>query len=371
MPHPVSAGIIQHHEAFWNGTNKDALLSISSVSADFHDSARKKGLVKPWMEGTWWYFAKATEMAHSTGDFTCVEDALKLYAHQYEMTTYAGVGYPMFFANLGAGALAALLTGYSYLDDNTVWFELDKAWPYEKILSLDSFHPYADTVFKVMEMTAEHLRGRAVVSNIDMGGLADVLSSMRRCDGILYDFYDYPAEVIQALDLLLKFWFKAHDTIDALLRTSNGNLYTHWVGNLSTRPFYPHQCDVCALVGPEQFREFILPSLAAEMARFPATVYHLDGSHEIVHLDALCESPTLRAIQWVPEPGVPFYDERYYPLYKRIIELGRKIIFSGWPGSCDSLRGLFKMFPREAFFITVGGKDIAEHAEFLRVAEGR
>ena len=371
MPHPVPIGIIQEYEAFWNGTNTNALVSLSSTPGDFKDSARAKGLFKPWMEDTDWLFAKATDKAYKTGDFTYLNEFLEMYAYQCEETVYAGVGYPMFVSNLGAGSLAAMLTGYSYLAENTVWFELDEPWPYDRILALDGFHPYADTVLKTMETVVRHLRGRAVISNIDIGGLADVLSSMRRCDGLLYDLYDYPEEATQALDLLLKFWFKAHDAVDTILRSANGSLYTHWVGTLSNQPFYPHQCDVSALVGPEPFRRLLLPTLAAEMARFPATMYHLDGSHEIVHLDALCESSTLRAIQWVPEPGTLFHDEQYYPLYKRIIEHGRKIIFSWWYGTSDDLRSLFKIFPREAFFVAVGGKDTAEHAEYLRIAEGR
>jgi hypothetical protein len=169
----------------------------------------------------------------------------------------------------------------------------------------------------------------------------------------------------------LTFWLRAHKETEAIIHPANGGLYTHWMHLLASHPYYPNQCDACALIGPGHFRDLILPSLSAEMAHFPATVYHLDGSHCIPHLDALCESPTLKAIQWVPEPGVAHHDARYFPLYTRILELGRKIVFTGWRGDADDLRLFFARFPREAFFLTAGVKDSAEAAKYMKAAEGK
>jgi len=372
MSRPVPVGIIQQYDAFWNAKNQDALLYMGYDTADVKVSAQAKGLFKPWMDTSLhWGFAAAVNLAYKTGDSTYVSDILELHVERLSLTRYAGAGFPTFTANLGAGSLAAMLTGYAHLYQDTVWFELDEPWPYERILALNDFHPYADTVMAAMKMTAERLGGLAVLSVNDLGGLADVLSSLRRCDGILYDLHDCPDDVAKALGHILKFWLRAHKETQAILEPVNGGLYTHWMQLLAPHPYYPHQCDACALIGPQHFRELILPSLAAEMAHFPATVYHLDGSHCIVHLDALCESPTLKAIQWVPEPGVTYHDEQYHPLYARILELGRKIVFTGWRGDADDMRRFFKRFPREAFFISTGVKDAAEAAEYLRVAEGR
>ena len=371
MVGPVSAGIIEQYREFWRHQNNNALLYIKHQASE--NLAHEKGLVKPWMTmpSEWWGFAEAVNLAYNSGDFTYVRELLDLIAYEIKQIGYAGVGYPMFKANLGAGSLAAMITGFSRLGDNTVWFELDEPWPYDRIISVDSFSPYADTIRLAMQLATEYLGGLAVISQNDLGGLADVLSSLRRNDGFLYDLYDNPNEVKQALDTLKKLWFRAYEETDALLKPVNGGLHTHWINLLSEEPYYPHQCDACALFGPEHFRELILPSLADEMVRFPATAYHLDGSAQICHLDALCESPTLKVIQWVPEPNTLQNDEQYYPLYRQIIENGRKIAFTDWRSDAADLRRFFKVFPCEAFFISLWANDTSECTEYLQIAEGK
>jgi len=181
MNRPVMPEIVSQYDAFWNGSNQNALLYAGYETADIRKAADEKGLIKPWMDiGLHWGFAKAVGLAHTTGDFSYVRDILDFHAFRLSLTEYAGVGYPAFVADLGAGSLAAMLSGYAYPDGNTVWFELDEPWEYERILSLTDFHPYADTVMEAMRMTADRLNGMAVISVNDFGGLADILSSLRR-----------------------------------------------------------------------------------------------------------------------------------------------------------------------------------------------
>ena len=358
----VSPEIISRYKNFWDGANTDALVSISydKGGAD----AGEKGLLKPWMAGSAeWIFARAVIRAYETGDHSAVTEAFDVMEHELERTAYAGAGYPYANMNTGAGCVAAFITGYANFYNDTVWFELGEPWDYEKIISLphDFTTPFAETQLAAVEAAAKRFGGGAVITPLDLGGLADVLSSLRRTDGFLYDMIDRPDDVKEALHVLRAIWKHFHDRMTAIIEPANDGLYTSWTRMLSDSLYYPSQCDACAMISPAMFDEFVWPTLSDEMSSYGRTLYHLDGSGEAPHLDTMCKNPSLKVIQWVPEPAAGHADAVYYPIYEKIIALGRKIIFDGFRGTRGELAALLKRFPCEAFcvFLEADGYDDA------------
>jgi len=355
----VTKEVLQEHLNWWEGQNDNALMCVSYQKPDAK-SAEEAGLVKPWMEGSIsWVFARSVLHAFKTKDMVPVADALEVVSHQFANQDYVGAGYPTFQLNTGAGCVAAHITEFSRFSGDSVWFELDEPWDYERILALpaDITTPYADVTFEAVRMAAERLGGETLLGTLDLGGLGDILSSLRRTDGILYDMVDQPDKVKAALEVIIDIWKTNHDQASALISPANDGLCTGWIGVLSDTTYYPSQCDASALVSPDMFAEFFLPTLAREFTFFERTAYHLDGSGQIPHLDMICAQPTLRAIQWVPEPNVGHGDERYHALYKSIISHGRKIIINQYRGDLDCAKRLFKKFPASSFAITMSCAD--------------
>jgi hypothetical protein len=62
-------------------------------------------------------------------------------------------------------------------------------------------------------------------------------------------------------------------------------------------------CDFTALVSPQAYREFDLPSLRAEIKQTTRDIVHLDGKRIFRHLDMILELPEIVVNQWVQRVG--------------------------------------------------------------------
>jgi hypothetical protein len=86
------------------------------------------------------------------------------------------------------------------------------------------------------------------------------------------------------------------------------------------------QCDFSCMIGPEMFKEFVVPPLAEQCARLDYSMYHLDGTQAVHHLDALLAIDSLDAIEWTPQAGLPGGgDPQWYDIYRRIKAAGKSV----------------------------------------------
>jgi len=358
----IKPEIISSFKEFWDRTNKDALFGITYPKSGVV-SAEEAGLLKPWMEGqAEWIFARSVLYAHKTGDITAITDALDIMEHNLNQEEYAGVGYPIVSLDTGAGCIAGFITEHARYYNQTVWYELPQPWDYSKILSIKPDHTtdFAKVTMEAVSLAANRFKGKAILAPLDLGGLADILSSLRRTDGIMYDMYDNPDEVKESLRLIYSIWMNFHNQMIKIMEPANEGLYTSWTRVLSDNPYFPSQCDANALISPQLFDEFFWPTLSDEFSVFTKTLYHLDGSGQIPHLDTLFTNPSLRIIQWVPEPGTSHFDPQYFPLYNKIIANDRGIVFNCNTFSLEKMKKFFEIFPREPFYITAWAKDYEE-----------
>ena len=60
-----------------------------------------------------------------------------------------------------------------------------------------------------------------------------------------------------------------------------------------------------------------------QAAFYDYALWHLDGTQEIRHLDAICSVPNIRAIQWISEKRGSQLE--YLDLFRRIRQLGRSL----------------------------------------------
>ncbi|MFH1571759.1 MAG: hypothetical protein ABIL09_27465, partial [Gemmatimonadota bacterium] len=92
------------------------------------------------------------------------------------------------------------------------------------------------------------------------------------------------------------------------------------------------------------------------------SMYHWDGPGAIPHHDHLLSIAGLDMIQWTPGAGVePVQHRRWWPLYHKTVDAGKKIILLGSP-SLDELAGLKREFGTKLrhFMISVHAKTLEE-----------
>jgi hypothetical protein len=74
------------------------------------------------------------------------------------------------------------------------------------------------------------------------------------------------------------------------------------------------------------FRRFVVPALAEQCRWLDNSLYHLDGTQCIVHLDELLAIEDLDAIEWTPQAGRPGgASPEWFELYRRILAAGKGV----------------------------------------------
>ena len=86
------------------------------------------------------------------------------------------------------------------------------------------------------------------------------------------------------------------------------------------------QCDMSATFSPAMYQRFIVPALTAQCAWLDHSLYHLDGTQAMIHLDSLLSIEQLDAIEWTPQAGIETGgNRRWYDLYRRILAAGKSV----------------------------------------------
>ena len=279
------------------------------------------------------------------------------HKHGIENSYYAAEGVPNLFTNLGPGCLAACIGGRFTLASNTVWFDREPIvddWENAPSIALNKS---SDMWRHIERLQAKYASDPDICFAItDLGGVLDVVASLRGTENLLYDLYDYPDEVKEFTNKVESLWYEAFDLQCEAVK--NASLpYNSWMNIPSSLPWYPLQCDFCAMISPAQFEEFVLPHIDRQAKYMPRSIYHLDGPGEIPHLDMLLDIPELTGIQWTSGAGeAPLWDEKWFPLYKRIQEKNKNIVLLGGisEGDMAGAERLIKTLDPTGLFISVG-----------------
>jgi len=264
--------------------------------------------------------------------------------------------------------MAAMMGSNYVLLDNSVWFgEGDiflKDWSKLADLRLleDSF------MYRIVEDTTRLLTerndGSYLVGISDLGGNLDILASLRDAQHLLMDLFDNPDMVLRATEMIDEMWKIYYTKLREILRASGQHGHVTWLGPWCETTYYPLQCDFAAMISPDHFERFVMPSLSRISEFLDHSIFHLDGPEQIVHLDQLLSLPRLDGIQWVPGDGkAPVWDAQWFPLYERILSAGKNLVLHGFVNAQDALK-LCKTFPPKGLWLSVT-LDSAEEAEYL------
>lgn len=276
---------------------------------------------------------------------------------------FPGDTLPLFETDIGAGSLALYLGCHAAIGPDTVWYEplFETAEDPTLIpaLHFDPQNPWWQITERLI-LEGKHLPHDDALFGIPAlcDGL-DVLSSLRGGQPLLMDLLEQPDWVVSKLDEIYLVWQECFERLYQMTCAPDGSssygAFRLWAPGRVTLL----QCDASVMISPVMFEIFGMPYLRDQCTKIPFTMFHVDGTQALVHLDAILSLDGLKAVEWSPQAGIePPGDPRWYELYKRILASGRSLQVCGVKGH--------EIIP---LFDAIGTKGVYVIAEFETAKE--
>ena len=243
---------------------------------------------------------------------------------------FGGDAYPSMDIDVGPGSLGSFIGSEPALSLDTVWFHTNITDPdTHPELCFDPHDPH-NKWFKVhtdlLDEAMRQCRGRYVVGLPDLIENVDTLAQLRGAQTLMVDMIERPRWVEQRVAQINRVYYNAFDELAKHVRQP-------WGGNAfaAFRIWGPGrtaklQCDASAMFSADMYRRFVMPALTEQCRWLDSSLYHLDGTQAMHHLDALLEIDALDAIEWTPQAGIEGGGHpRWYPMYKKIIAAGKGV----------------------------------------------
>ncbi|MBN1580918.1 MAG: hypothetical protein JXA89_09475 [Anaerolineae bacterium] len=294
---------------------------------------------------------------YSTSNFAY---RLNLTARACIHTHYLAEAVPQVAPDLGANCLALYLGCTGVDQPGTVWFEpcIDRPDTARFEFAPDNF--YWTFTLQLAREQIEIGKGKFLISFPDLIEGLDTLAAMRGTEALLFDLLERPAWVRDSLARITELYFEYYDRLYELIQDGRGgsHFWTWAPGRVSK-----FQCDFSAMISPQMFAELMVPVLTEMSERVDYCLYHWDGPGAIAHHDHLLSIPGITMLQWTPGAGtVPTTDKRWWPLYHKTIDAGKKIMIDA--GGIDEIRALGKEFgPKLKQFMLMVRADTLQQAD--------
>lgn len=228
---------------------------------------------------------------------------------------------------LGPGSMALYLGSEPDFKPNTVWYEptIDDPDSYGQI-SFDPDNEWWRFQLDLIDAMIEAADGNYLVGSPDAVENWDILASLRGTQTLLTDMIERPVWVKDRIAEINHAWFETYDRYYEKIRAQDGESMFGWFRTWAPGKVAKVQCDGAAMFSPEMFREFVVPALTEQCDWLDYSLFHLDGSQCLCHLDALLEIESLTAIEWTPDPRVPSGGSpEWYEMYRRIKAAGKSV----------------------------------------------
>jgi len=243
-------------------------------------------------------------------------------------TYYGGVDMPAFWTLIGGpGSLGLFLGAIGRPAPDTLWYEPVIHDPESHpALQLDREGIWWKRHFEVLERATRENRGRYLIGMPDLIENIDVLAQLRDGQTLLMDLLESPEWVKEQVARIDDFYFETYDAMLPYVRDQWGGTTFTAFGLWAPGKVAKVQCDFSCMISREMFREFVVPSLTKQCEWLDYSMYHLDGTTAVHHLDALLEIEALDAIEWTPQAGLPGGGSpQWYDLYRRIKAAGKSV----------------------------------------------
>ncbi|MBN1553792.1 MAG: hypothetical protein JXA11_03540 [Phycisphaerae bacterium] len=235
---------------------------------------------------------------------------------------------PLANTMMGPGSLALFLGSEPGFAESTVWFKpcLQDVEKPEELPPL-KFNPESRW-WKLTEEThrrqAELARGKYLAAYPDLVENVDILAALRDPQKLMFDLIERPEWVERSVMEINRAFFEAVDRLYEIIRQPDGSSAFAAFGVWGPGKVAKVQCDASAMFSPAMFRRFVMPALTEQCDWLDHSLYHLDGTQAMCHLDALLEIESLGAIEWTPQTSIERGgNPRWFDMYKRILAAGK------------------------------------------------
>ncbi|MBC5647740.1 uroporphyrinogen decarboxylase/cobalamine-independent methonine synthase family protein [Christensenella tenuis] len=303
----------ENYDGWWRGEKSVVNVSVATdIDADEYDNANWKAV----SDETGYY-----ERFHTDEAFNAGENLRKV-----KNSIFLGDTIPVAMSDYGTAALAAYLGCGEGFGKDTVWY-----------------HPFMDDsqkdrplVFNEKNIWWQHnlaiMRELKKYEEYFFAGAAalspglDCLYQIRGAEPLMMDLVLEPKWVHEKLEQIHTAYLEAFDLIYEQVKREDGSMvfgyFSLWGAGKTTQV----QCDVSALISRAMFDEFELPYLTDICNKMENTLYHLDGTQAVKHLDSLLAINSLNAVEWSPQAGLPGGgDPCWYGIYEKILSAGKAL----------------------------------------------
>lgn len=332
-------------DAFWKRENAGApLMRIVAEKPGARD-ASLEAMLKP------------RDMADQYENPFRIIERYRYFCRTHE---FLAESFPNVSADFGPGAIAAYLGSEITFHPDTVWLsECVADWGAHPPLAFEPNNPWYLRHMRVFAEVARLAGEDFYVGVPDLGENLDVLASLRGAQNTVFDMMDEPEALHKRLGEVQAVYPEYFDRYFALAKREEDGapascytVFQLWGRGKTIKT----QCDFSAMVSPDQFREFVAPSLRAQARAADNVLYHLDGPDAIRHVPALMEIDEIDALQWVA--GVSNPDgtyARWYPIYDAAIRAKKALWIQTYPDEMNALLGrldaLVRRYGSNAMFI--------------------
>jgi hypothetical protein len=237
---------------------------------------------------------------------------------------------PTASTDIGPGSLATFLGSKPGFAEDTVWFHscIENESEPETLppLRFDETNSWWKVSGAVIRACVELSRGKYIVGCPDLVENMDVLSSLRGAQTLCMDMVERPEWIEQKLEEINEVWFATYQRIYDLIKLEDGSstfgaFYIWGPGKVAKL-----QCDASAMFSPRMYNRLVVPTLTAQCEWLDHSLYHLDGTQAMIHLDALLQIEALDAIEWTPQAGIETGGhKRWHEMYRRILAAGKSV----------------------------------------------
>jgi hypothetical protein len=266
---------------------------------------------------------------------------------------FYGETFPVFFPNLGPNVYAAFHGCELEFAEITSWaLHLVENWDDLKRIKFHRDNAYFRGIEELTRVALEKCAGKFMVGYTDLHGSLDCVADWRDPQRLCLDIMDCPGKVHEMLGIANENFLPVYDHYDEVLK-AHGQLSVTWMEIPSRGKMHIPSCDFAAMISPDAFCEFYLPSLLREVAHTTHNIFHIDGSGVLNHLEHILHIPQIQAYQWVQGIGDDFPILQWLPVIKKIQAAGKGVVvdvqLSELEPFIDAMKpdGLFLCIPAE------------------------
>lgn len=243
-----------------------------------------------------------------------------------ESTFFGGEAIPCHWVYLGPVPLSGFMGCEMHFRPDTVWHsQRFDSWDSVDQLAFDPSNPWYRLLCDLVRESVKRARGTYLVSGQGFGCVSDVIADLWGSEPTLMAMLDQPEAVTAAARKLVGISKLLYDQVDALCAPYQEGSFD-WLRLWAPGRIWTLQSDLCCMISPQAFRDFVLEELREEAEHVDHAFYHLDGPGAIKHLDAILGIEAIDGIQWVPGSGASRDPMDWIDLFRRVQAAGKKLL---------------------------------------------